>query len=268
LKLQLTHFSLGISTLPQLLPFLESGELVLSNYKTLFENGALSSLQPLEEVKEVNYSLNGLNLTNKQLLTFSGILTLLGKHFPASNFEAFNSVSLSAFENNRIFSLLLKAALVFFLTLLLVNFLAFDFYFGKSEELRAALEENNSSLNDLKDLEVSVNKKQEKVELLSAASNSKATFFLDQLAQKVPPHILLEKITYQPLDKPLREGKPLTQEERNILVGGTSTDGDAFSTWILNLEKLDWTTSVETLDYDYISSSTSRFLIKISFHEK
>jgi len=124
-----------------------------------------------------------------------------------------------------------------------------------------------SKKDELTALDASVKQKQERVETLSAFSNSKATYYLDLFAQRIPTSILLSEIKYQPLAKPVREKKPILLEEGNLMVAGISKDVNEFSFWIEELEKYEWIRSVETLDYDYVSKNTSNFLIEIGFHE-
>ena len=78
---------------------------------------------------------------------------------------------------------------------------------------------------------------------------------------------MLSEIKYQPLAKPVRENKPILLEDGVLLVSGISKDVNDFSFWIEELEKYEWVTSAETLDYDYAGKTTSTFLIEIGFHE-
>ncbi len=268
LKIDLVYFSLGISTIENILTHLEGSAVTLSNYKLEIGQDGINEIHPLLESATVQYTLNGLELTNRSLLAFAGILGFLGKQFHDSNFNDINNSTKKEFEHTRIFNVGLRASLLFFLLILLLNFFAFDHYFSKVETLRISMELSNSKISELKELEISVTKKQERVMIMTSSSNSKATYYLDEFARMVPPTILLDKITYQPLEKPVRESKSISLVENQILVSGISKSGDLFSQWIVTLEKEDWISSVETMDYDYITSTTSNFLIKIAFREK
>jgi Tfp pilus assembly protein PilN len=169
------------------------------------------------------------------------------------------------FKNSRIFSRVVKYALIFFIALLLCNFLVYNHYHGDVGSLNEVLAATSSQKDQLTLLEESVIRKKERVETLSASSNSKATYYLDLFAQKIPKSILLNEIKYQPLAKPVREEKPIILEEEVLLVSGISKNADAFSFWIEDLEKQDWVNSVETLDYNFVSRTTSDFLIEIKF---
>ena len=96
--------------------------------------------------------------------------------------------------------------------------------------------------------------------------NSKSTFYLDELAQSIPNGILLSSTIYQPLAKPVQDTKPIELDEKTVMVSGISIDDTLYSNWLENLEKMNWISNVETMDYEYVDSKTSSFLIKIKIN--
>tara|TARA_R110000737_G_scaffold96089_1_gene130141 strand:- start:322 stop:711 length:390 start_codon:yes stop_codon:yes gene_type:complete len=128
--------------------------------------------------------------------------------------------------------------------------------------------DNNSQKENLVLLENVVKKKQERIETISIISNSKTTYYMDQLAQTIPETILLNNINYQPLLKSIQDNKPILLERQVILVSGISKDINEFSKWIEQLEGQNWIVSTETLDYDFVSDTTSDFLIEIKIDDK
>ncbi|MEM7379886.1 MAG: hypothetical protein AAF361_01665 [Bacteroidota bacterium] len=258
------HFGLG--SVAALLPY-ASSNLSVSNYQLEVQHQKLNSIQALG-ASVLEQKMNGLELSHREMLAFGGILGQLSAKAGSSNFQEQNQDFRAQFGDQRIFRFGLRASLIFVLALLLVNFVFFDHYHTQVANLTATMEMNNSKISKLQELEGDVAKKEERLALLQSSSNSMATYFLDQIAQTLPGSVLLDQLIYQPLEKAVKESRPIQLEERVLMVKGITKDADHFSNWIVDLEKLDWITSVQTMDYDYVSKSTSRFSLKITFHEK
>ncbi len=267
LKVQVSRFSLGVSALGNLLPYLDSPTIALSNRKLILENHRITELEPISPQEENAININGLELSNSHVLSFGQILGHLGGKEHSTNFEEVCAALKWGAKNQRIFGQVLKYALAFFLLLLLSNFFVYDFYHSKVSELNAAMASTSSQKEVLTLLGESVQKKQERVETLSNSSNSRATYYLDLFAQQIPNSILLTDIKYQPLAKPVRESKPIILEEQTLSVSGISRNVNDFSFWIEELERYNWVHTVETLEYDYVSKDTSSFLLEIGFYE-
>ncbi len=267
LKVKISSFSLGISALANVVPYLEEETMIVSNHEINLINKTIENLTPMEVESKQLYTINGLELSSSYLLPFSQILVNLNKSARNTNFSDITESLKWEFRNFRIFNQVLKFALIFFIALLLGNFFAYNSYHEEVGQLNAAMEATSSKKDELTFLGASVKRKQERVETLSKSSNSKATYYLDLFAQRIPTSILLGDIKYQPLAKPVRENKPILLEEGTLLVSGISKDVNDFSFWVEELEKEEWINSVETLDYDYAGKSTSNFLIEIRFHE-
>lgn len=267
LKIQVSKFSLGISAIENILPYLESGTVSISNKQLVLKNGGIDEISASSTQSEQQYSVNGLELSNFHLLSFAQILGHLSGKVHTTNFEDVCAGLQWESKNHRIFNQVLKYSLAFFIVLLLANFFIYDIYHEKVGELNAAMDATSSQKDELTLLGESVQRKQERVETLTASANSKATYYLDLFAKNIPTSILLTGIKYQPLAKPVRETKPIMLEEETMLVSGISKSVNDFSFWIEELERSGWINSVETLDYDYISKDTSNFLLEIGFYE-
>ncbi|MEO1010896.1 MAG: hypothetical protein AAFX53_06285 [Bacteroidota bacterium] len=267
LKIIPYRISLGISSIRSALPYLERDTISVSNRKLALEDGAIKTISSIAIQEEHLYRFNGLNLPNGFLLPFSSLLDHLSKVDYITNFEGICKNLQWELKNLRIFNQTLKFALIFFVVLLLVNFLVYDSYREKVSDLSTAMAANSSQKKELALLGNILKKKQERVETLNKTSNSRATYYLDLLARRIPKSILLNQINYQPLFKPIRDAKPIELGERTILVSGISKNTDHFSSWIAQLEQCEWIERVETLDYDYITKGSSNFELEIKFYE-
>lgn len=262
-KMEVTYFSLGPSTLEATLKYIDSPVVLTSAHEVIVVDNSIEEINNLQQERSLTYSIDNFELKSESLLGFAGILQFLGKNYNSSNFDQLNEVTKKDFEQKRIFDFGLRATLFFFLSLLFINFFVFDHYFKRVENLRASMEQSQEKTSELNGLKSVVTKKEQRFNFLNSTSSSRTSFYLDELGKYIPPSILLEKITYRPLKKQIREAKPIELEKNQVLITGTSTNGENFSHWIAELEKESWISSVETLDYDYISNTSSGFSIKI-----
>lgn len=263
----LIGFSLGSTSFTNILSFVEDGDLSVSNVKLTVEQGSITKMTPHEDTGEQLYTINGLEIPHFSLLSFSHIYGHLAGYPSYSNFRERSDGLRSNFNNARFFNITLKFSLVFFLALLMANFLIFGHYHDQIGNLKNLAAINISDGDILKDLEVQVADKQQRVELLSAGTGSRATYYLDEIGKGVPAGILLDQIIYLPLAKPLRDSRPIEQDGNTILVKGISRDDSSYSSWLGTLEKNTWIAIVETMDYDYLTRESSEFLFKITLHE-
>ncbi len=266
LKLQVAHFSLGVSDLGNMLAYFKSGSIYTAAHRIHLDNGLISGTNPSETRESMIYDLNGLQLHNAFVLPFSAVLGHLNQRIPHTNYTEVLQKLKWEFKNRRIFGQVAKFSLTFLLTLLLANFLVYQFFHEKVEDLNVAMAATSSQKEELGLLDATVQRKQERAEALGTSSNSRATYYLDRLAQRIPSSVLLNGMTYQPLTKPVRDEKPIVPLDGQLQVSGIAKDTDDFSSWIEELEKYSWIYSVETLDFDYMTKNTSSFLIQIGFH--
>lgn len=268
-KIDIAQFSLGISSLSGIIGYLgKESSITVSNLHIEIQDHQIISIAAMGDNRLTYYEINGLKILNTHLLGFSNVISWLGNMVSFSNFSDKSKNLKQEFLNKRKFYILSRFSLVFFLTVLLANFFAFDYYFSKVQKMNATIEINKQRKNSLASLDASVKIKEARVTILTTLSNSKSTFYLDWIASNLPITILLDELTYQPLIKPMRDNDPILLSANILSVSGTSSNGKEFSDWIEELEKLKWVISVETINYDYSSKSVSTFSIKIGTHEE
>jgi|GEM_PF-3323088 len=260
------NLSLGIGSLVHSLPFLETDQVQTSNFELTLREGSIGEMKPITRTEHEEYTINGLRLPARGLLSFSQILGGIQKDAADTNFGNSIKQFQNKLSNRRLFNFGLRAALGFFVGILLTNFLVFDHYRTEIGRLQADLETNTAQEERMLELQALVQGKKERVETLKAVPNSKSTLYMDQIAHSLPDPIVLDRMNYCPLDKPVRESKPILLQENTLLVSGMSKDVTAFSKWLEQLEQWNWISKVETLDYDFISKDISNFLIKIELH--
>ena len=267
LQLNIYGFTIGISAIQNLLPYLRNRSITLSNKLIHLEDRQIALIVPKNRFLSEEYTINGLQLTSEYLLSFAQILGHLNQREHKANFEEVSERLKWEFKNHRFFNHMSRYALAFFVLLLLFNFVLYNFYFEEVTNHNASISSMDSLKHTLETLETSVKRKEERTATLNNASSSKVTKYLDLLAQEIPATILLDEIKYRPLIKPVRASKPILLEDGTLLLAGTSKNSDDFSLWIRDLEKYPWIHTVVPMDYGYVSGKTSNFLIEIRFDE-
>lgn len=272
LKINLMNISLGISNIRSILDYFTTNTIHLNNLSIVIHEHVISSINPLSTALEqqvVHYDLNNLVVSNKSLLGFASILNGISNQIESSsNFENIRIELKSEFQYKRYFNLLLKTGLAFILGLLFINFFVFHQYYQEVSTLQLDASLNDAHKNRLSYLKNIVKSKEERVANILSAANSKTSFYLDQIAQKLPHTILLNEIQFQPLLKPVRESKPIEIATNTVLISGDVSNGEVFSYWIESLEKFPWAKKVETLAYGYGTINRANFSIKITLYEK
>ena len=61
-----------------------------------------------------------------------------------------------------------------------------------------------------------VTKKKKIVKSLTSASNSKVIWYVDEISKTVPSSLYLDEINYQPLEKPIKDEKPIVFKNDEI----------------------------------------------------
>ncbi|MEX0274114.1 MAG: PilN domain-containing protein [Flavobacteriaceae bacterium] len=261
-----SDIGLGMAALEHVTPYLERNAITCNSQRLQLDEGHIIAMGQAENQEVEALNINGLNLPSTHLNAFGAVLGHMGHVAPLTNFTDLTQQLQSQFKNARIFHMGLRMALGFFVVLLLANFLTYDHYREKVSEMGTLLNASNSQKEEVARLTEMVKRKEERLQTLSASSNSRSTQILDRLALTVPTSVLLGSVQYQPLIKKVMEKKPVLTLERTLLVTGTSRDMDDFSLWVENLENEDWVQTVETLDYDYLTKEVSQFTLEIEFY--
>lgn len=259
-----TKVYLGISALKNSIPYLNL-PVVGSNFAIIPDGTGSLHLENRDAMGQGKINIHGLTVSEFSLLPFSAILGHIAQDRGISNLVSINMVLDNGFKNRRFFHLGLQVGLGTILVLLLLNFVLFSHYRSKTQDMDSSsiLEMQTEMLKEMRDR---VNKKETKLNNMLGSSQSKASYYLDRIAQSLPQSVLLDELVYQPLSKPVQEGKPIEVTKQSLVLSGETADKEAFTQWTDTLEKMDWITQVEILGYEYASSSSDRFSLNIELH--
>ena len=91
--------------------------------------------------------------------------------------------------------------------------------------------------------------KQEILDTLQRMGNTRSSWYFDQVAQRIPSSILLDRFEYHPLLNQVRPNKPILVEKNRILIEGTARNEQDFLLWTRALEDRSWVKGVFIDDY-------------------
>ena len=253
--------SLGVAGLLPCMDFLEP-PIQGSNFRIAPTDDGSWNVSPAIWEPEHTVELNGLELPALHLLSFSHLLGHVQGMEPASNLTGFNQKLEHLAINKRLFQMGLQWGLGFLLTLLLVNFMLFSHYRSKTLDADGFIDPaQQASL--LKQVRERVEVKENKLQALMGSSNSRATYYLDQIAEGLPESILLDVLTYQPLTRPIQEDKPISLAADHIIISGQTNNKMEFSGWTAKVESMEWVQEVEIERYEYTSGTVNNFSLKL-----
>jgi len=260
------QIALGISPLEILELFIKK-DLGGSNFEANFDASGFQGFDTVSGKVDTTLDLEGIKLKSTQLLSFAHILGFVQQKLPHSNFSDLNQNLWSVFKNKRVFTFGLRAGLGVLLVVLVINFLLFNHYYTKNQELETSLASNEYQGASIKEVLQRVDLKEEKLKSLLSSKNSKTTYYLDELGKSVPNSIFLSDIAYQPLLMPVKQDKYIELGENNLRVSGISKNSIEFTVWSDNLEMQKWVKRVEIVAYEYLSKSSANFTLNLVLND-
>ncbi|WP_303316679.1 hypothetical protein Q4Q34_07700 [Flavivirga abyssicola] len=263
--LYILNFSLGNSILTDIVTYIDDTITLTSNASITTENNFIKSIDLSESIQKKQYHVNGLTVSNNNLLSFSGALSyVLNKYQPVINYKDKKNTLSNTYKQIRFFSQFLKTGLIFILGILLVNFLFFNFYFEKVKALNETSQINQAAKEKILKLNHTVSKSQRMTDDMLKSSSSKSSFYINAIVTSLPETVLLSEINYQPLEKKIKKDKTIVLRKNTIIVSGDSNNSQQYSKWISILESIDWVNNIEVLDYSDLKKTSSHFSIKIN----
>lgn len=258
----ITAVSLGLSSISNLASF-SLPNVVTTNTQTLFlnneDNFTLSGV-----TENINYVINGLQVSNTYLLSFSGILKLLLPGVTTGSITDLNLVLIENFKQQSFFGKGIKAGLILILSLLVINFLLFTHYFDKAREMNEKVSLNQSGIENIKKIKQRIKEKEQTFKNFTNSSASRSSLLINEFIKILPSSILLSEIAYHPLEKKIKEGEAILSEDGTIIIVGSTLSNEAFSSWIEKAEKMNRVKDVMITSFGKDVDNNTVFSIKIS----
>ena len=261
-------FTLGNLISSSISHFIESDKIQSSNASISISEGSIFDIKTGVVPSGATYNINGLDITNNQLLSFAAALNFVIKSQNLqSSFDDTKKKLSDTFKQKQFASQFLKTSLLSLFIILLVNFLLFNHYYDKVNSLR----ETALLLEASKTKMISLNEKVQRTEKMAKdilkTSSSKSSFYVNTLINNLPESILLQELNYQPLLKKIKENKVIENDKNTILITGQTHKSILFSQWISKVEATNWVASVDILNFEDHSKSSSSFTVKINMKD-
>lgn len=260
--------SLGNLVVSGISRFVEQQTVFTSNAKISFEDRNVSNIENHQNEETYTYYINGLEVESNYVLSLSAALVLALQHIqPITNFDTVKTDLKQNFRQSRYVAQFSKIGLALILGILLVNFFVFNHYYNEVSTLQQTSQVNQAAKQTLLKLDGEVNKSQKMVEDMLKSSISKSSFYVNTIVQSLPKSVLLSELDYQPLAKNIKKDKAVELKPNTIIISGESNDSEAFSKWLVELETMDWISSVEILNYEDATLKVSNFSLKINMND-
>lgn len=268
-NISVINISLGSTIISSIIEYLDFDYVWTSNIKISIDNKSIAAIENMEINDIIDYDINGLWVRNTYLISFTGAINSLLSHFHSiTNLNSLKQTLRSNYNQAQFHKQFLKFGLYFVLTILLLNFIAYNHYFNQIDMLRKTFQINQESKLLLDELNNSVNKSQKTIEDILKSSSSKSTFYVNEIIQNLPNSILLSELNFQPVLKNINDGVSIEIFKNIILVSGESNNSKLFSRFINDLEKLRWIKRVEIVNYEDGIKPFSIFSLKININDE
>lgn len=263
-KISIAGISLGICSIAEIVDYTTETEFY-TNHQAVSrqEQNQIITSEALESA--VIYNINDLQLENRQLLAFSGILRMIMNNTPNTGSVVSYSEELYDVYNQKVFfnkGLKVMVAVVF--VILVLNFLFFSHYYKLAQETSETLLVNKSSVEDVNQLKKRIIVKEEKVKSILGKTTSQSSLMINEIARKVPSSILLTELAFNPLEKKVKLEEPILVQERTITISGTTIANEAFTRWVEEIEKLNWVDKVLITHFGKNEANETAFSIKLT----
>ncbi|QXP72532.1 hypothetical protein H0I31_02190 [Tenacibaculum sp. AHE15PA] len=266
-QVSVVGFSLGNLAIQNLLSFVDNKEIQTSNSKLKIEDNQLKGIEKTIDNPVFTYTINDLEVTNRELLPLGGVLT----YYLQKNNQLGLSKKTKELRDNyfqkQLFSLGLKTGLFFLFLALLLNFLFFNYYHTQNNGLIAEVQLNESYKSQLVKLQAQIDQKEKVIANLNSVSQSKVSLYLDELVMLIPNSITLTDIKYQPLTTRIEKDKQIVISKNQLQVKGIVNNNEDFTTFISSLKKKEWVDNVIIIQFGKEKKTTSFEILIHTNHE-
>jgi len=246
------HFIIDISLGPFtaffLREMLDSGEdgFMAGSHKVVLENGLIKSIIVNSDDQE-NYYINDIKLSSVVLPVFSQVASYIAEEKVVLNDDL--DCNDNEFKYFKYFKKSGIALLVIVFSLLLVNYMFFEKYKNKRDELSLTAIQNKNDVEKIESLNRDIELAENIVENSGIARVTFFSFYADRIASFLPSKIVLTEMWVQPIMDKLKEEKEIRYVRSGILVKGTTGSDLQFNSWQRSLEKEEWVNDITIINY-------------------
>jgi Tfp pilus assembly protein PilN len=222
----------------------------ISGYKLKILEGVIESYQVVPVTGQTNVVvLDGKEMDASLVLSFSVAFQYL---IEDKSFVINIPSLLKAKEELRqkeVFHFIGWALLITFLTLLMVNYFVFNYYWTKKNEISNKVSLNNAALLRYDVLEKEVAEKQSFFEKTGMLELSRTSYYADQIAKSLPNTLQLSQLNIAPLIKKENAEEAISFDSKTIIIAGNCKRSNELNKWIKIIKSKKWVAEVTLLNY-------------------
>lgn len=259
--------TLGCFSINKVIGFIKNlqSEISLQNYKLEIRDEKIFEIDKNEvENNYYTFKIGDDNIEQDILIPFS---TAFG-HFIGETVKDYSIPMLQnrqeEFFYKKLFVLSGWGILIFLFGILLINFILFDHYNSKNNELSLKVNQNKDLLARLDTLSSQLKQKETFIKKGGFLNPSRTSYYSDRLAYLLYDETMLTRIEINPLQKKLKQGDEPLFNYDIIAVEGITRKSTVLNDWIHLLKKEDWIGEVNLINYiNESGSSSAEFEIEI-----
>ncbi|WP_223053183.1 hypothetical protein [Flavobacterium coralii] len=186
-------------------------------------------------------TINGLTISSSNLNAFSAVLGLLTNKAEqiSGNTGDFNKELYNNAYQHIFFEKAITFSIGIIITLLLINFLIFNYYFKKVTELESTISISKSELISIHTIAKKVEEKEARLNSFTRNAASKSSLLLNNIGRSVPSTVQLSEITYKPLFKNIRESEKISFQDSILLISGKVLNNSDFTDWVNDVQQIE-----------------------------
>ncbi|MHC0446372.1 hypothetical protein ACWA1F_13260 [Flavobacterium sp. 3-218] len=262
-KIEVAGISLGACSIADVIEYSNENEFFTNSQLVSKEENPIISINPLENT--IAYTINELQIENRQLLAFSGILRmLLNNTANTGSVVSYSEELYDDFNQKSFFNKGIKIMVGIVLGILVLNFLFFSHYYKLAQESSETLLVNKSSIEDVSKIKQRIIVKEEKVKDIDGRMTSRSSLMINEIASKVPSSILLTELAFNPLEKKVKAEEPILTKEKLMVISGSTIANQDFTKWVEEMEKLKWVDKVLITHFGKNEENETTFSINLT----
>lgn len=247
---------LGPFVINDLLPLIPTDainneNIIVGNYQLQVREQQITEITAASITDNKNIVVGNENIPQKLLVAFAGALSwFTGNANGIANAVQVNGLK-EEFREKQTFQARGWAALAATFLILMINYLVFNNYWSKNNEMNSQLLLTQSALQRYEKLKTEFAQKKEFLEQNGLLDHSRTSYYADQLAHDLPATIQWTGLNIHPLKKKKAsdETETLSFENKRISVSGNCQRSTDLNDWMKEIKKQTWVKDVTLVDY-------------------
>ncbi|QSW87989.1 general secretion pathway protein [Flavobacterium endoglycinae] len=262
-KITIAGISLGVCSIADIIEYSDQNEFYTNHQLISRNENQIISQNSLETA--IPYTINDLQIENRQLLAFSGILRLIVNNTAnTGSILSYSEELYNEYNQKTFFNKGLKIMVGIVLGILVLNFIFFSHYYKLAQESSEILLVNKSSSEDVSKIKQRIIIKEEKVKGIDGRMTSRSSLIINEIASRVPSSILLTELVFNPLEKKIKAEEPILTKDKMIAISGTTIANQDFTKWVEDIETLKWVDKVLITHFGKNEDNETTFSINVT----